>query len=60
MEYEIKIEWECDITTISLSDYGHEETTKWEDLTEQEKNEITDSLVDEAKHNFKIIVTKED
>lgn len=32
---------------INLCDYGHEIGTKWEDLTEDEQNEITDSLVEE-------------
>ena len=60
MKYEITIEWECDITSINLTDYGHENGVEWDDLTQEEKNEITDSLVDEAKHNFSITVIKED
>lgn len=59
MKYQITIKWERDITSINLADYGHEEGTEWKDLTQQEKNEITDSLVDQAKNNFNITVTKE-
>jgi len=31
---------------IDLTNFGHDEETKYEDLTEDQKNEITDSLRD--------------
>ena len=33
---------------IDLEDYGHEEDVKWSDLSQEEKNEITDSLSEES------------
>jgi hypothetical protein len=60
MEYEIKIEWDCDIATINLTDYDHEEGVEWEDLTEEEKHEITDNLIEQARYNFKITINKKD
>lgn len=33
---------------IDLQDYGHEEHVYWEDLNEDEKNEITDLLRERA------------
>lgn len=30
--------------TVDLTDYGHDENVKWEDLTEQEQSDITDGL----------------
>jgi len=34
--------------TIDLKDYGHDEKTLWEDLSEDEQNEILDPIRDEA------------
>jgi len=33
---------------INLEDWGHEDHVKWEDLSEGEKNEITDHLREET------------
>ena len=46
----VRIEFKTDAPTeevINLCDYGHEIDTKWEDLTEDEQNEITASLVEQ-------------
>lgn len=36
------------VSEIDLEDYGHDEETRFEDLTEDQQNEITDSLRDET------------
>ena len=46
----VRIEFKTDTPAnevINLCDYGYEIYTKWEDLTEDEQNEITDSLVEQ-------------
>lgn len=48
----VRIEFKTDAPkeeVINLCDYGYEIDQKWEDLTEDEQNEITDSLVEEYK-----------
>lgn len=36
------------VSEIDLEDYGHNEEIRFEDLTEDQQNEITDSLRNEA------------
>jgi len=35
--------------TIDLEDYGHEPDVKWEDLTQEDKNEIHDTLSEQQQ-----------
>ena len=41
----VKITFSIDTTheIIDLEDYGYEADTKWDDLTEEEKNEVRDN-----------------
>jgi hypothetical protein len=44
----IEIIWHSPSTNvIDLEDYGHEENTSWDDISENDKNEILDALRDE-------------
>lgn len=40
---------------IDLEDYGHDENVKFEDLTEEQKNEIYDHLREEAVVSVDIV-----
>lgn len=48
MKCRIKYSLPVYIDIIDLTDYGHDENVKFEDLTEDEQNEITDNLRDEV------------
>ena len=43
--------------TINLEDFGHDEFTKWADLSEEQQHEITDNLLQQIKDENRVIVT---
>ena len=47
MKANIKYSLFCYEEEIDLSDYGIEENRTWDDLTEEEKIEIKDSLIEQ-------------
>ena len=47
MRVQVKFSIDRTNDTIDLEDLGFEEDTKWSDLTEDEQNEILDSLREE-------------
>jgi len=47
MKATVKLYYNQDLT-IDLEDYGHDETKTFEQLSESEKDEITDHLRDEV------------
>lgn len=46
MKVQVKFSVPVSIDVIDLADYGYDNETRFEDLSEDEQNEITDSLRD--------------
>lgn len=42
------------VVKLDLSDYGHEEDVKWDDLSDADKAEIKEDLVDELYNHITI------
>lgn len=45
---------------VDLEDFGHDEHIKWSDLSEEEQNDITDSLLQQIKDDNVIKISVDD
>ena len=59
MKARVKIEY-VEYLTIDLSDYGHDENVNYEDLSEEEKDEISDHLREEVIVSVRIETINDD
>ena len=44
----------CKVVKLDLSDYGHEDSVTWDDLSDADKAEIKEDLVDELYNHITI------
>ena len=60
MEIIVDFELMSSSEIVDLEDYGHDESTKWCDLSEEEQNDITDSLLQQIKDDNLVKISVDD